>query len=56
MGTCLENFLRVFRIVVTVIGGTALTFMMFLTVADVRPGWRSPDNRDVRDSRSVSPS
>ncbi len=35
MGTCLESFLRVLRIVVTVIGGTALTFMMFLTVGDV---------------------
>lgn len=35
MGVILDSFFSTVRKVVTVIGGIALTFMMFLTVADV---------------------
>lgn len=35
MNAVLENFFRVLRVVVTIIGGAALSFMMCLTVADV---------------------
>ena len=35
MGVVVDGFFRIVRMVVTVIGGIALSFMMFLTVADV---------------------
>lgn len=35
MESTLENFIRTLAKILNIIAGTALTFMMFLTVADV---------------------